>query len=131
MPSPIWKTSEKNHNKPKIDPEKERLIREQRDQRKKHYNPRPHQDRVINSDNLNHGRHQGPGSHGPKTQGNPQTNINQTSKLKKLLSLFYQIMMIFFFVSFVYNYFLGKNQNDKHALVWYQSNKEYFEERYE
>ena len=39
--------------------------------------------------------------------------------------------MIFFFVSFVYNYFLGKNQNDKHALVWYQSNKEYFEERYD
>ena len=64
-------------------------------------------------------------------QGEQQTSINQTSKTKRILSLFYQIMMIFFFVSFVYNYFLGKNQNDKHALVWYQSNKEYFEERYE
>jgi hypothetical protein len=40
-------------------------------------------------------------------------------------------MMIFFCISFVYNFFLGKSQNDKHALVWYNSNKEYFEERYE
>ena len=39
--------------------------------------------------------------------------------------------MIFFVVSFGYNYFLGKNQNDKHALVWYNANKEYFKDRYD
>ena len=122
-----------NINIPNIDPEKERLIREQREQRKKQhnpYNPRPHQQKVITSDNLNHGRNPGPGSHGPKPPVD-QNQVNQPSRLRKLLSLFYQIMMIFFFVSFIYNYFLGKNQNDKHALVWYNSNKEYFQERYE
>ena len=141
-----------NYSIPELDPERERLMREHREQRKRQsnqYNPRPHQQRVVNSDNLNHGRRPGPdfhgpnphGPHGPNTHGpNPhgptnqpetQNGNNQPSKAKRMLSLFYQIMMIFFFVSFVYNYFLGKNQNDKHALVWYQSNKEYFEERYD
>ena len=60
--------------------------------------------------------------------GNQRTNV---SKTRKALGLIYQLIMVFFFVSFVYNYFLGKNQNDKHALVWYNSNKDYFEERYE
>ena len=126
------------HNNPRFDPEKERLIREQREERKKHqrpYNPRPHQDRVVTSDNLNHGRmYQNTRQsvpHQPPNQKDQKQQTNQTSTTRKLLSLFYQIMMIFFIVSFVYNYFLGKNQNDKHALVWYQSNKEYFEERYE
>ena len=123
----------KNNHIHDIDPEKERFIKEQREKtRKQHnpYNPRPHQQKVITSDNLNHGRNPGPGSHGPKPPVE-QNQVNQPSRLRKLLSLFYQIMMIFFFVSFIYNYFLGKNQNDKHALVWYNSNKEYFEERYE
>ena len=60
--------------------------------------------------------------------GNQRTNV---SKTRKALGLVYQLIMVFFFVSFVYNYFLGKNQNDKHALVWYNANKDYFEERYE
>ena len=131
-----------NINNPQFDPEKERIIREQREQSRRQqqqnrYNPRPHQQRTVNQDNLNHGRHPPHGvppsgyPHGQKTQNAQQTTTNQPSKPRKLLSLFYQIMMIFFFVSFIYNYFLGKNQNDKHALVWYNSNKEYFEERYE
>ena len=60
--------------------------------------------------------------------GEPKTNV---SKTRKALGLFYQLIMVFFLVSFVYNFFLGKNQNDKHALVWYNANKDYFEERYE
>ena len=60
--------------------------------------------------------------------GQQRTNV---SKTRKVLGLIYQLIMVFFFVSFVYNYFLGKNQNDKHALVWYNANKDYFEERYE
>ena len=60
--------------------------------------------------------------------GQPKTNV---SKARKALGLFYQLIMVFFLVSFIYNYFLGKNQNDKHALVWYNANKDYFEERYE
>ena len=118
------------------DQEKERLIREQRENRKKQMDNRhnrPHQERVVTSDSLNHGKTRPGGHQGrPKqTEQKPQKNTNQTSTTRKILSLFYQIMMIFFIVSFVYNYFLGKNQNDKHALVWYNSNKEYFEERYE
>ena len=61
-------------------------------------------------------------------QGEQQTNV---SKPRKILGMFYQLIMIFFLVSFVYNFFLGKNQNDKHALVWYNANKDYLEERYE
>ena len=121
------------YNIPNFDPEKERIIREQREQKKRaqnHYKPRPHQQKVITPDSLNHGRHPGPNSHGPNPPQNPPTS-NQPSTARKILSLFYQIMMIFFFVSFVYNYFLGKNQNDKHASVWYNANKNYFEERYE
>ena len=128
-----------NFTPPHLDPQKERFLRDQAKRHSNPYNPRPHQQRVINQDNLNHGRYpNGPNSQGPNpnthiptNQGETQTTNNQPSKARKMLSLFYQIMMIFFFVSFVYNYFLGKNQNDKHALVWYQSNKEYFEERYE
>ena len=121
------------HNIPDYDPEKERLINQQREQIKKAKNPfnyRPHQQKVITPDSLNHGRHPGPHSHGSNIPQN-QPQPNQQSTPRKLLSLFYQIMMIFFFVSFVYNYFLGKNQNDKHASVWYNANKEYFEERYD
>ena len=74
---------------------------------------------------------------GPHTRYQNQQNIDQgetktnVSKTRKVLGLFYQLIMIFFLVSFVYNFFLGKNQNDKHALVWYNANKDYFEERYE
>ena len=125
-----------NNNKkfdtPKSDQETKRQILEQRKRSQYHYNPRPHQQRVINPDNLNHGRHPGSPPPGQNPHGGqiPDTS-NQPSKWRKLLSLFYQIMLIFFVVSFAYNYFLGKNQNDKHALVWYNENKEYFEERYD
>lgn len=42
----------------------------------------------------------------------------------------YEILMMIFLLGFVYNCFCGKNANDKHALAWYNANKEYFEERY-
>jgi hypothetical protein len=130
-----YNTNNNNNKKfdiPNVDPEKLRQTSEQRKREQYHYNPRPHQQRVINPDNLNHGRH--PGSPPPGQQphgGQTPDTSNQPSKWRKFLSLFYQIMMIFFVVSFAYNYFLGKNQNDKHALVWYNENKEYFEERYD
>ena len=127
-----------NFNIPNVDQDMQRKILEQSKRTQFHHNQRPHQQRVINPDNLNHGRHprspppgQNPhGGQNPQGGQTPDTS-NQPSKMRKFLSLFYQIMMIFFVVSFAYNYFLGKNQNDKHALVWYNENKEYFEERYD
>ena len=99
------------------------------------YNPR--KEKIVDKNNLNHGRgYPGPVEHrrGMGPGGIPQGDMNQNkeqSKTKKLMSAFYQIIIIFFAVSFVYNFLFGKSQNDKHALVWYQSNKDYFEERYE
>ena len=128
-----------NHNY--FDDEKERKIREQREQRKKqqqqnrYNNVNPGNERRINPENLNHGRGIPGDINGrPNHQSYESQNSKATpppSKTKKIMSLVYQIMMIFFCISFVYNFFLGKSQNDKHALVWYNSNKEYFEERYE
>ena len=122
------------YNIPNVDPEIQRKSFEQRKRVQNHYNPRPHQQKVINPDNLNHGRYPGTPPPGQRPEGGqtltPETS-NQPSKLRKGLSLIYQIMMIFFVVSFGYNYFLGKNQNDKHALVWYNANKEYFKDRYD
>lgn len=125
-----------------FDDEKERKIREQREQRKKQqqqqnrYNAQPGNGRRINPENLNHGRgYPGDVNNRPPNHQTYDPNSSKASpppsKTKKIMSLVYQIMMIFFCVSFVYNFFLGKSQNDKHALVWYNSNKEYFEERYE
>ena len=127
-----------NHNY--FDDEKERKIREQREQKKqqqqqnRYNNVHPGNGRRI-PDNINHGRgHPGDVGGRPNHQSYESQNSKATpppSKIKKIMSLVYQIMMIFFCISFVYNFFLGKSQNDKHALVWYNSNKEYFEERYE
>jgi hypothetical protein len=46
------------------------------------------------------------------------------------MNTLYEIMMMLFFFSFVYNCFCGNNKNDKYALAWYNANKQYFEERY-
>ena len=43
----------------------------------------------------------------------------------------YQLLMIMFLGSFIYNCIFGNTQNDKFATNWYQANKQYFEERYE
>ncbi len=47
-----------------------------------------------------------------------------------LANSIYEILMMIFLLGFLYNCFCGKNANDKHALAWYNSNKQYFEERY-
>ena len=46
------------------------------------------------------------------------------------MNTLYEIMMMLFFLSFIYNCFCGNNKNDKYALAWYNANKQYFEERY-
>lgn len=56
---------------------------------------------------------------------------NSNTWFSGTLGTIYEIMMIFFLVGLVYNCVLGRNQNDKHALAWYNANKQYFEERYE
>jgi hypothetical protein len=64
-----YNTNNNNNKKfdiPNVDPEKLRQTSEQRKREQYHYNPRPHQQRVINPDNLNHGRH--PGSPPPGQQ---------------------------------------------------------------
>lgn len=134
--------NEKMQNNQFEDKEKEKKMREQREQREQRkrqqqnrYNPNPGRERIVRPENLNHGRGY-PGDvnkRPPNHQSyDPQTTkTTPPSKTKKIMSLVYQIMMIFFCISFVFNFFLGKSQNDKHALVWYNSNKEYFEERYE
>ena len=123
---------------PNFDPQKERLKREEiRKKQKGPFNQGAHRQHFVPEDHMRKmkmgGQYQ-PGQHGPGPS-NPESKTelksNPPSKLKKAFSLCSQILMIFFFISFIYNYFLGKNQNDKHALVWYNSNKEYFEERYE
>ena len=97
----------------------------------------------------NHQRHQGEGGQrhfnqpGQGMRSNsfnnqqPQKNINN-SQSTGYLSIFnnwftsslYEILMIVFLLGFVYNCFCGKTVNDKHALAWYNANKQYFEERY-
>ena len=47
-----------------------------------------------------------------------------------LANSLYEILMMVFLIGFLYNCFCGKNANDKHALAWYNANKQYFEERY-
>lgn len=42
----------------------------------------------------------------------------------------YEIMMILFLISFLFNCLCGSKKNDKYALAWYKANKDYFEERY-
>ena len=53
------------------------------------------------------------------------------SKFSEYMNSIYQIMMVFFFIGLVYKLFFGNKQNDKHALEWYEANKDYFKERYE
>ena len=137
-----------NRNRHPIDMDDEEFVKEESEIRRRNeemerrrrnknpnqnYNPR--REKIVEKNNLNHGRgYPGPTENrrGPNNmmQGNMNQN-NEQSTTKKIMNVFYQIIIIFFAVSFVYNFLFGKSQNDKHALVWYQSNKEYFEERYE
>ena len=63
----------------------------------------------------------------------PQTYTNdqsQNSKLKNYMSTLYQVMMVLCFFSLIYKILFGNKQNDKYAMAWYNSNKDYFKERY-
>ena len=133
-----------NRNRHPIDMDDEEFVKEESEIRRRNeemerrrrnknpnqnYNPR--REKIVEKNNLNHGRgYPGPTENrrGPNNmmQGNMNQN-NEQSTTKKIMNVFYQIIIIFFAVSFVYNFLFGKSQNDKHALVWYQSNKEYFE----
>jgi len=44
---------------------------------------------------------------------------------------FYQIIMAVGFFGLIYRLFFGNKQNDKYAMGWYDSNIDYFKERYE
>ena len=44
---------------------------------------------------------------------------------------FYQIIMAAGFFGLIYRLFFGNKQNDKYAMGWYDSNIDYFKERYE
>ena len=67
-------------------------------------------------------------------QSSPQQTIyssNRNSWYSSYLGAGYQIMMIFFLIGLIYNCLFGRNQNDKHAIAWFNANKQYFEERFE
>ena len=66
----------------------------------------------------------------PQQTYSTNTNTNN-SWYSGTFGTIYEIMMILFLVGLVYNCLFGRNQNDKHALAWYNANKQYFEERYE
>lgn len=82
--------------------------------------------------NINRGMNQ----HFNVHQDNIIGNINNNSYgpfgifSNSWMNTLYEIMMMLFFFSFVYNCFCGNNKNDKYALAWYNANKQYFEERY-
>ena len=69
-------------------------------------------------------------------QDNTMGNVNNRSYgpfgifSNSWMNTLYEIMMMLFFLSFIYNCFCGNNKNDKYALAWYNANKQYFEERY-
>ena len=67
----------------------------------------------------------------PQGQTIYSTNNMNNSWHNGYLGVGYQIMMIFFLIGLIYNCIFGRNLNDKHALAWYNANKQYFEERYE
>jgi hypothetical protein len=89
-----------------------------------------------------HGRHNqhgggmGGSQHFNGNQDNIITNHNNRSYgpfgifSNSWMNSLYEIMMMLFFLSFIYNCFCGNNKNDKYALAWYNANKQYFEERY-
>ena len=70
-------------------------------------------------------------STGPQHQNIEYNNNNSNKWYSGPFGTLYEIMMIFFLIGLVYNCIFGRNQNDKHALAWYNANKQYFEERYE
>ena len=72
--------------------------------------------------------------HSHHNYGGYQTYSNtpkQKSRLSEYMGSFYQIMIVVFFFGFIYRIIYGNRQNDKHALAWYDENKDYFKERYE
>ena len=58
-------------------------------------------------------------------------NSNKKSKFGGYMTNFYQIMMAVGFFGLIYRILFGNKQNDKYAMVWYDSNIDYFKERYE
>ena len=101
----------------------------------------------INShDDFDLGRHhRGIGGNNYHSRGNSHNNYGRQTHIENnynsnsksgffnsfVSSGIYQMLMIMFLGSFIYNCIFGKTHNDKYATAWYQANKQYFEERYE
>ena len=89
-------------------------------------------ERMNNFNRYNSMRHHESSS--SYVSSHPQTYTNdqsQNSKLKCYMSTLYQVMMVLCFCSLIYKILFGNKQNDKYAMAWYNSNKDYFKERYQ
>ena len=96
------------------------------------HNPHHHGPRMMNGNQMGSGPNYQQYHNGqPQGQTIYSTNNMHNSWHNGYLGVGYQIMMIFFLIGLVYNCIFGRNLNDKHALAWYNANKQYFEERYE
>ena len=101
----------------------------QMDQMNNHHNPRgnPHdkfgKSKYFDSQSTQNSFQQ---------NSNYQTyNSNKKSRFGGYMTNFYQIMMALGFFGLLYRILFGNKQNDKYAMVWYDSNIDYFKERYE
>lgn len=91
--------------------------------------PHPGNAQDIPNHHSHHHRHN---NHHPKGAQEIQQGFtnNSNSIFSGYMGTIYEILMVFFFFNFIYNCFYGNKQNDKNALIWYNANKQYFEERY-
>ena len=58
-------------------------------------------------------------------------NTNKKSRFGGYFTSFYQIIVAVGFFGLIYRLLFGNRQNDKFAMGWYESNIDYFKERYE
>lgn len=86
---------------------------------------------VHEHQNMGHYNHHGGQHIHNNNQHFSNINTNSNSWFSGTFGTLYEIMMIFFLVSLIYNCIFGRNTNDKHAMNWYNANRQYFEERYE
>ena len=66
-----------------------------------------------------------------QTYNNYNSNSSKKTRFGGYFSSFYQIMIVVGFVGLIYRLAFGNRQNDKYAMGWYESNIDYFKERYE
>ena len=59
------------------------------------------------------------------------SSTSHKSRFGGFMGSFYQIIMVAGFFGLIYRLVFGNRQNDKYAMGWYDSNIDYFKERYE